>query len=344
MLEKNKEFKCSFSISGIALEQLEKYAPKVIENFQEMAKTKRVEFLAETYYHSLAWLYSSLEFESQVHMHHKKMMDLFGYEPTAFRNTELIYENKLAVEVEKLGYKVVLAEGADHILGWRSPNYIYSPMGTENLKLLMKNYRLSDDIAFRFSDQNWGDWPLTADKYAGWLSDINGNGYVVNLFLDFETFGEHHAEDTGIFEFMKHLPKEVLSKTDMDFVTVTEASEKYPVSDVIDVPYPISWADEKRSLSAWTDNAMQRSALKAIFAIEEEIRNANEVQLLDDWRKLQSSDHFYYMSTSTLESGEVHAHFSPYESPYSAFTNYMNVLHDINYRIKNSLNLPHNYA
>ena len=278
-------------------------------------------------------------------MHHQKMVEVLGYEPTAFRNTELIYENKLAEAVEALGYKVVLAEGADHILGWRSPDYVYTPMGTNKLKLLMKNYRLSDDIAFRFSDQNWSGWPLTSEKYADWLSAVNGNGYVVNLFLDFETFGEHHGKDSGIFDFMRHLPKEILKKKDMDFVTVSEAGEKYPASDVVDVPYPISWADEKRSLSAWTDNAMQRSALKAIFGIEKEILETGEAELLDDWRKLQSSDHFYYMSTSTLESGEVHAHFSPYDSPYSAFTNYMNVLHDINYRIKNLLDSPKsNYA
>lgn len=331
------EFQCSFSISGLALEQFEKYIPDLLDNFRRMAQSNRVEFLAETYYHSLSWIYSKSDFESQVQLHHDKIKSLLNYEPTAFRNTELIYDNKLAKKIEQLGYKTILAEGVDHVLGWRSANYVYSPAGAEKLKLFLRNYQLSDDIAFRFSDQSWSSWPLTAEKYADWLAQINGNGYVINLFMDFETFGEHHSPDTGIFEFMKFLPKEILKKNDMDFLTISEASTKYPVSDYIDVTNPISWADEKRDLSAWSENALQRSAIKAIFELERQVVESKDPQLIDDWRKLQTSDHFYYMSTNNLNSGEVHAHFSPYDSPYSAFTNYMNVLQDINYRLNNNL-------
>ncbi len=337
LLEDNEEFKVSFSISGMAIEQFEQYAPEVLELLSEIGKNPRVEFLAETYYHSLAAVYSQNEFASQVRIHHEKMHDLFGKSPTAFRNTELIYENNIAAMVEQMGYEVVLAEGADDVLGWKSPNFVYTPSGAENLRLMLKNYRLSDDIAFRFSDRNWSEWPLTADKYADWVARVNGNGYVVNLFLDFETLGEHHGDGSGIFDFFRHLPKAILSRPDMEFATVTEAAMKYSPVDLIDVPNPTSWADTKRDLSAWTENAMQRSALKAIYDLEDKVLDSGKIDLISDWRKLQTSDHFYYMSTKLFTDGEVHAYFSPYESPYSAFTNYMNVIHDITYRLNQSL-------
>ncbi len=338
ILEDYEEFKVSFSISGMAIEQFEQYAPEVIEVLKELAASTRVEFLAETYYHSLASVYSEAEFASQVKIHHEKMQSLFGCSPTALRNTELIYDNKLAVVAEQLGYEVILAEGADEVLQWRSPNFVYAPTGTQNIKLMLKNYRLSDDIAFRFSDRNWEGWPLTADKYANWLADVNGNGYVINLFLDFETLGEHHGDGSGIFDFFRHLPKAILEHKDMDFVTVSEAARKYPPVDLINVENPISWADTKRDLSAWNENAMQRNAIKSLYEIEDQIMNSGEIELIHDWRRLQTSDHFYYMSTKLFGDGEVHAYFSPYESPYNAFTNYMNVLHDITYRLNNLIN------
>jgi len=338
MLEDHEEFKVSFSISGMAIEQFEQYAPEVIEVLKDISSNPRVEFLAETYYHSLASVYSETEFASQVKIHHEKIKSLFGYSPTALRNTELIYDNKLAAVAEQMGYEVILAEGADEILQWRSPNFVYAPIGTQNVKLMLKNYRLSDDIAFRFSDRNWEGWPLTAEKYANWLADVNGNGYVINLFLDFETLGEHHGDGSGIFDFFRHLPKAVLEHQDMDFVTVSEAARKYPPVDLVDVVNPISWADTKRDLSAWTENAMQRNAIKSLYEIEEQVMNSGEIELIHDWRRLQTSDHFYYMSTKLFGDGEVHAYFSPYESPYNAFTNYMNVLHDITYRLNNLIN------
>ncbi len=333
LLNKHPEFKVSFSFSGVFLEQLEESSPETLESFQKLVATGRVEVLAETYYHSLSFLYSPDEFRRQVELHRKKIKKLFGVEPTVFRNTELIYNNALAEEVEKMGYKGIIAEGADHILGWRSPNFLYRPRGTESIKLLLKNYRLSDDIAFRFSSRDWKEFPLTAPKFANWVSQVNGNGNIVNLFMDYETFGEHQWEDTGIFNFLRHLPEEIYKHPDNDFVTPSEAIARYEPVDEFDAHNFISWADIERDLSAWLSNPMQNDAIRKLYDLEESVLKTGDKRLADDWRRLQTSDHFYYMCTKWFNDGDVHKYFNPYNTPYEAFIAYMNVLQDMKLRV-----------
>jgi alpha-amylase len=326
-------FRLSFSISGVALEQFEKHVPEVLDLFHQLNETGCVEFLAETYYHSLSFLYSREEFRSQVDLHHRRIKKLFGQEPRVFRNTELIYNNDLAHFVGHMGYDGILAEGADQILGYRSPNYVYRPPHSTQLKLLLKNYRLSDDIAFRFSNRSWEQWPLTAEKFAPWVNQINGNGYLCNLFMDFETFGEHQWADTGIFDFMRHLPGEVMKHPDNDFLTLSQAIDAYDSVGEIEVPNMISWADTERDLSAWLGNAMQSNALHELYKLEGALKEKGDEQLLADWRKLTTSDHFYYMCTKYWADGDVHKYFSPYESPYDSYINFMNVLDNIQSRV-----------
>lgn len=328
-------FRVSFSVTGAALEQFELYAPEVLETFHQLNQTGCVEFLEETYYHSLSFLYSREEFRAQVELHRKKIKQLFGQEPRVFRNTELIYNNDLAHFVSHMGYDAVITEGADHILGYRSPNFVYRPPHAPNLRLLLKNYRLSDDIAFRFSNRAWEQWPLTAEKFARWVTQINGNGFICNLFMDFETFGEHQWADTGIFDFLRHLPGEVMKASlDNNFLTPSQIVDKYPISGELDVPHMISWADTERDLSAWLGNAMQSNALHELYKLEGPLKERGDEQLLSDWRKLTTSDHFYYMCTKYWSDGDVHKYFSPYESPYDSYINFMNVLDNIQTRLR----------
>lgn len=334
LLERHPKFKATFSISGVFLEQLEEYAPEVIESFRALIKTGRVELLNETYYHSLSFLYSPIEFRRQVRLHRKKILELFDYAPESFRNTELIYSNNLAKEVEDLGFRAIVAEGADHILGWRSPNFVYQPAGTKKIKLLLKNYKLSDDVAFRFSSRDWNEWPLTAPKFSQWVSAVNGNGNLVNLFMDYETLGEHQWADTGIFDFLRQLPEEVLRHPDNDFVTITEAAERYESVGEIDAPHFYSWADTERDLSAWLSNSMQQEAARRVYDLESSVLRTHDQRLIDDWRRLGTSDHLYYMCTKWWNDGDVHKYFSPYESPYEAFISFMNVLKDLQLRIE----------
>ncbi len=334
LLKNNPRFKISYSLSGIFLEQLEQYNPEVLHSFQDLVKTGQVEILGETYYHSLSFLYSKPEFDKQVKMHRAKVKELFGVTPKVFRNTELIYNNEVAKEAEKMGYIGILAEGADHILGWRSPNFLYKPKDTKKIKLLLKNYRLSDDIAFRFSSRAWSEYPLTAPKFAQWVSAVNGNGDIVNLFMDYETFGEHQWEDTGIFEFMKHLPNEILKHPDNSFVTPSEAVQKFPEVAELDIPRYVSWADTERDLSAWLSNSIQKDAISKLYDLEHDILNSKDHKLIEDWRRLQTSDHFYYMCTKWFADGDVHKYFNPYESPYEAFITCMNILNDLQWRLK----------
>lgn len=334
LLRDHPEFKVSFSLSGLLLEQLEENLPDVLDSFKELVKTGRVELLNETYFHSLAFIHSKEEFRRQIDLHRRKVTDIFGVEPKIFRNTELIYNNDLAREVSNLGYKGMLLEGADHILGWRSPNYIYRAKGTDNLKLLLRNYKLSDDIAFRFSTHDWAEFPLSAPKFASWVSQINGAGDLVNLFMDYETFGEHQWEETGIFEFLKVLPKELMKHPDNEFVTPSEAIEKYNHYGELDVPNYMSWADIERDLSAWLSNPMQADAMKKLYELESEIIATKDEKLIRDWRRLGTSDHFYYMCTKWFSDGDVHKYFNPYDTPYEAFITYMNVLNDLKLRIK----------
>lgn len=335
LLKKHPEFKISFSFSGVFLDQVEEFSPETLESFQKLVATGRAEVLEETYYHSLSFLYSPEEFRRQVELHKNKVKELFGVTPTVFRNTELIYNNALAHEVEKMGYKGIIAEGADHVLGWKSPNFVYRPQGTQNLKLLLKNYRLSDDIAFRFSNQDWAEYPLTAPKFADWVSQINGNGYLVNLFMDYETFGEHQWEHTGVFNFLKHLPEEIYKHPDNNFVTPSEAIELHEPMDEIDVHHFMSWADMERDLSAWLSNPMQHDALQSVYSLEKDVLQTKDEKLIQDWRRLQTSDHFYYMCTKWFNDGDVHKYFNPYNTPYEAFITYMNALQDLRLRVHN---------
>jgi alpha-amylase len=320
-------FRIAYSLTGVLLEQLERYCPEVLSTFHALAQTGCVEFLAETYYHSLSFLYSRQEFIAQVRQHAALMQELFGRAPTVFRNTELIYNNDLALLIEALGcFDAIITEGADHILGYRSANFVYRPRGCRRLKLLLKNYSLSDDIAFRFSNRRWAEWPLTAEKFAHWVSASNGCGQVVNLFMDYETLGEHQWEDTGIFDFMRRLPDEIFRHPDNNFKTPSEVAAAYEPLGVVDVPHVISWADTERDLSAWLGNPMQSNAIHELYRLEKKIKRTGDPQILADWRRLQVSDHFYYMCTKYFADGDVHKYFNPYDSPYDSYINFMNVL------------------
>lgn len=334
LLNKYPDFKVSFSITGIFLDQAEEYSPETIESFKKILDTGRAEIVSETYYHSLAFLYSKEEFKEQVRMHQDRIRDIFGVESNnVFRNTELIYNNDIARAAEEMGYKGVLTEGADRVLGWKSPNFLYQPKGTENVSLLLKNYKLSDDIAFRFSSREWAEFPLTADKFSNWVSAINGSGEVVNLFMDYETFGEHQWEHTGIFDFLRALPAAIYKHPDNDFVTPSEAIDRFDRRGELDIPDYISWADAERDLSAWLHNDMQQDSIRALYELEERVKNSGDQKLIDDWRALTTSDHFYYMCTKWWSDGDVHKYFSPYESPYEAFIAFMNVINDLSLRV-----------
>lgn len=338
LVKKGKgKFKVAFSISGSALEQFERYAPEVIDSFRRLAETGRVEFLSETYYHSLASLVSPQEFRHQVQKHRDAMSRLFGVTPTAFRNTELIYCNGIGELVHELGYKTMLTEGARHIMGWRSPNYVYSCETCPELKLLLRNYTLSDDIAFRFSDRSWEMWPLTADKYLARLKESSKNDGIVNVFMDYETFGEHQSEASGIFDFMKFMTDAVISDGTFEFVTPTEAAARHDAVSSLDVPDPISWADEEKDLTAWLGNELQQEAYNKIYGLAEKLAIVNKPVLWEDFGHLQESDHFYYMCTKFFSDGEVHKYFNPYDTPYEAFINYMNVLSDFMIRVDDAI-------
>jgi len=327
------KFKVAYSTTGVLLEQLAEYSPEVLSTFDALARTGCVEFLGETYYHSLSFLYSRNEFVEQVDKHTQTIQKLFGQTPKVFRNTELIYNNDLAQLIESMGrFDAVITEGADHILGYRSPNFVYSPKGCDRLRLLLKNYALSDDIAFRFSNREWAQWPLTADKFANWVSKVNGNGFVVNLFMDYETFGEHQWKDTGIFDFMRQLPEEIFKHPDNNFMTPSEVVKTYQPIGEVDVPHVISWADIERDLSAWLGNAMQSNAIHELYRLEKKIKSFGDKKLTDDWRKLQTSDHFYYMCTKYFADGDVHKYFNPYDSPYDSYINFMNILGNLQHR------------
>jgi alpha-amylase len=332
LLNQHPEFKLSLSITGTVLDQLRAWSPAALESFQALTNTGRVEVVAETYHHSLAFFYSQAEFEMQVRMHKELVQELFGQTPQVFRNTELSYNNDLAYWADKAGYKGILAEGWDPVLGWRSPNFVYRPTYTNKIRLLMKNYKLSDDIAFRFSDKNWSEWPLTADKFTHWLSE-SGDATNFNLFMDYETFGEHQWGDTGIFEFLKHLPQQWLKHDAHTFTTVSETIDAFDAVGEIDSPQTTTWADTERDLSAWLGNPMQREAIEALYGLQTPIIRSGDLALIEDWRKLQTSDHFYYMCTKWFSDGDIHAYFSPYKTPYEAYMNFMNAYHDLKYRL-----------
>jgi alpha-amylase len=334
LIEKYGErFKVTYSITGVALDQFELYAPEVLESFKKLAETGQVEFLAETYSHSLVSMADPDEFRQQVEEHSKRIESLFGVRPRVFRNTELVYSDEIGAMVADMGYEAMLTEGAKHILGWKSPNYLYYNAVNPRLKVFLKNYKLSDDIAFRFSNKGWNEWPLTAEKYVGWLRNLDKKEEIINLFMDYETFGEHQWAETGIFDFLKALPGKVFRHKEFVFSTPSEAAASLQPVAPIHVPYPISWADEERDLSAWLGNDMQNEAFSKLYNLRDLVKKTSDPAILTDWRYLQVSDHFYYMSTKFFSDGEVHKYFNPYESPYDAFINYMNVLSDFTSRI-----------
>ena len=333
LLAEQPDFKLSLSITGTFIEQAQAWAPDVLESFQRLVATGRVEIAAETYYHSMAFFYSKREFERQVDMHRQTILEVFGVEPKVFRNTELAYNNELARWADQKGYAGIIAEGWDPILEWRSPNHVYRPTGTNSIRLLVKNYRLSDDIAFRFSNRDWAAWPLTAEKYTQWADTALSDGSTLNLFMDYETFGEHQWADTGIFSFFESFVRQWLREPGNKFYTLSEAIMSHEPAAELSMPNTVTWADSQRDMTAWTGNSMQREALRHLYDLEDSILRSNDLELIEDWRKLQSSDHSYYMSTKWETDGDVHAYFSPYDSPYDAFLYYMNVLRDIRYRV-----------
>lgn len=332
LLQQYPEFRLSLSITGTIIEQLQRWAPDVLQTFKDLVATGRVEIVAETYHHSLAFFYSRPEFEAQVDMHKRKVQEVFGQTPQVFRNTELAYNNDVAYWADQAGYKGILSEGWDKVLDWRSPNYVYRPSHTQNIRLLMKNYKLSDDIAFRFGDQKWAEWPLTATKFSHWLG---GTDYATNfnLFMDYETFGEHQWDESGIFTFLEQLPGEWLKTHGHTFMTVSQAIDSIEPVGEIDTPHTVTWADTERDLSAWLGNAMQTSAITDLYALQDKIMATGDLALIEDWRRLQTSDHFYYMCTKWFNDGDIHAYFSPYANPYDAFVAFMNAYHDLRFRL-----------
>ena len=325
------KFRISFSLTGTFVEYCERFMPSVIDSFKKLFATGAVDMIEETYFHSLSGLYDDLdEFEEQIMMHRQMIKRLFNYEPKVFRNTEAIYDNRIAKKIGEMGYKGIITEGTDKILGWRSSNYLYRPINSD-IKVLLRNYSLSDDIGFRFSSRHWPGFPLTADKYAHWMSRCEGD--LINLFIDYETFGEHQWTETGIFDFLSHLPNEALKHEQLDFVTVSEAIDRYQPVGEIDVPWAISWADADRDVSTWLGNDMQFACFNELKDIGKKLKKRGDEELLNVWRRLQTSDHLYYVSTKGLEDGDVHAYFSHYDGPYDGFINYMNVLQDLKQKI-----------
>ncbi|OYX42029.1 alpha-amylase [Candidatus Saccharibacteria bacterium 32-49-12] len=332
LLNSHPDFKLSLSISGTFIEQASQWAPDVLDSFKRLVDSGRVEILSETYHHTLAFFYSRSEFEAQVEAHRQKIREVFGVETSVFRNTELAYNDELAQWADRYGFKGILSEGWDPILEWRSPNYVYQPTGTDSIKLLLKNYRLSDDLAFRFSNRAWKDWPLTVDKFMSWANPTSQDP-LINLFMDYETFGEHQWADTGIFEFFEELVGKWLNSPDRTFYTVSEAIDSHDPVGTLSMPATITWADSERDLSAWTGNDMQREAMRYLYSLEQDVIRTHDQSLIEDWRRLQTSDHSYYMCTKWFTDGDVHAYFSPYSSPYDAFLYYMNAIRDIRWRL-----------
>ncbi|MBS0011521.1 MAG: polysaccharide deacetylase family protein [Bacteroidales bacterium] len=334
LIKKHKDkFKVSFSITGVLLDQLETYVPEVIDSFRELAATGQVEFLAETYSHSLACMGNKNEFIKQVNKHRDKIEECFGIKPVSFRNTEMVYSDETGSWVAEMGFSTMLAEGAKHVLGWRSPDFLYCNSINPRLKVLLRNFQLSDDIAFRFGNRDWSEWPLTTEKFASWIKKRGKDAEIINLFIDYETFGEHQKAETGIFQFLEALPGTIIKKTDFIFMTPAEIAEEFQPVSALKVPNPISWADEERDLTAWLGNDLQDAAFNKLYGLTGRVNNCDDDSIHKDWEYLQVSDHFYYMCTKFFSDGAVHQYFNPYESPYDAFMNYMNVLSDFEIRL-----------
>ena len=327
------KFKVSFSITGVVLDQFKLYAPEVIDSFKELAGTGAVEFLSGTYANSLSSLVDEQLFTEQVKIHDDLIEELFQQRPKVFRNTELIYSDEIGDLIYRMGFETVLTEGAKHILGWKSPNYLYCNALNPRQKVLMRNHRLSDDLSFRFSNSSWSEYPLTASKLTNWLVNLPKKEEIVNIFVNYETFGEVQKKNTGIFEFLESMPEMILKSKELTFSTPSEAVKALQPVSAVHVLHPISWADEERDLSAWLGNELQKEAFQHLYALRDKVKKCSDPQLLKDWIYLQSNDHLYYMCTKFFSDGEVHKFFNPYGNPYEAFINYMNVLSDFSLRL-----------
>lgn len=329
------KFKVAFSISGSAIDQLEMHTPEVIRSFQELAQTGQVEFLAETYSHSLASLSEDTdEFELQVKRHSAAIKELFGKKPVTFRNTSLIYSDKIGKRVADLGFKTMLTDGAKHVLGWKSPNFVYKNALDENLNLLLKNSKLSDDIAIRFSDKNWSEYPLTSEKYVDWVSHSLQDTEVLNLFMNYEVIGHYNRAESGIFDFLRYFIQQITENSNYQFLLPKEVTKKHTAKDILPVPYPISWTDEERDITSWLGNELQKEAFTELFKIQPLVKKKKNAELNEDYSRLQASEHFYFMRTKLFSGADYHKYILPYESPYEAFINYMNVLSDFIERVK----------
>ncbi len=352
MLKANPGFHVAYSLSGVFLDQCREYGPDVLRSFQELAETGQVEFLAETYYHSLSSIKSLKEFCEQVQKHAATIRQLFGQTPTVFRNTELIFNNEIAQIIRHMGFEGIVSEGTDRHLAGRTPNVPHRPptfrlpaaaertiakyrphaKASKTIDILLKNYKLSDDVAFRFSDKNWSCHPLHSDTYANWVADTPGHS--VNLFMDYETFGEHQWADTGIFQFLESLPQ-MFADRGIRATTPSQTIEEWDaLHPTYDVHTTISWADTERDLSAWQGNQIQNAALEAVYRLEAKVKRKKDPALLEMWRKLQTSDHFYYMCTKYWADGDVHKYFSPYDSPYEAYRRFSHALADLRLRLE----------
>lgn len=323
------QFKVAFSFSGTVVEQMQQYAPDVLESFQRLVATGNVEVLSETYAHSLASLNDAAEFKRQVLAHKKLMKETFGVTPKTFRNTELIYSDEIGAAVADMGYNLMLTEGAKHILGWKSPNYMYANAINPKLKVLLRNFKFSDEIAFRFTQD-----AFRTEDFVNWLNALPEDEEVVNIFMDYETFGEHQSAETGIFDFMEHLPEAVLSQTGFGFATPQELGKALQPVCAVSVPNVLSWSDEERDLTAWLGNPLQDDAYKSLYKLANKVHRIKDEELQQDWNLLQTSDHFYYMCTKWLSDGVVHKYFNHYASPYDAYINFMNVVTDFADRVE----------
>ena len=329
------KFKVAFSISGSAIDQLEMHTPEVIRSFQELAQTGQVEFLAETYSHSLASLSEDTdEFELQVKRHSAAIKELFGKKPVTFRNTSLIYSDKIGKRVADLGFKTMLTDGAKHVLGWKSPNFVYKNALDENLNLLLKNSKLSDDIAIHFSDRNWSEYPLTSEKYVDWVSHSLQDTEVLNLFMNYEVIGHYNRSEIGILDFLRYFIQQIAENPNYQFLLPKEVTKKHTAKDILPVPYPISWTDEERDITSWLGNELQKEAFTELFKIQPLVKKKKNAEINEDYSRLQASEHFYFMRTKLFSGADYHKYILPYESPYEAFINYMNVLSDFIERVK----------
>lgn len=331
------KLKVNFAISGAALEQMDRYQSEVLDSFKDLADTGCVEFLCEPYHHSLAAVQNEEEFAHQVKKHKKAIKDYFGADAKVFVNTDMVYNNEIGTTVAGLGFKTILTEGARHILGWRSPNFVYSNVFDSKVKLLLRNAGLSDDISLRFGQTEWNEWPLTADKYYGWLKAAAGED-VINICMNYKVFGEYQTADKGIFDFFESLVNLVVADGRFNFATVSQAAKGKAV-DSLDVQDPVSCEDEERDMAKWLGNELQKEAFNKLYAIREQLALVNLPQLWEDYGNLQSSDHFYNMNTKFFtDGGNHHRYVNPYDTPFEAFINYMNVLSDFAIRVKEELN------